>query len=328
MHIIHKNGILLKDKDCLYVDASGLRGKNAVITHAHADHAKVSSTNKYFLTKETASLIDAKGKNLFFESVPFKKRFELNGFDCAFYPSGHILGSAQLKICNSDEVVITSDFKLQDSILFKGAEILSSDVLVIETTFGKPDFKFPERSEVYEDMISWMCANLKKDSFIVLGGYSTGKAQELTKFVNEFLGEVPLVHPKIMEQNIVYKSEGVDVGDFIKLDHNLNDSNVLIYPSHLIDDYLVSALEHQLGKRVKVAIATGWNFPSRYKIFPLSDHADFDSLLRYVKESEPKLVLTTHGFEQEFAAHVRRRLGINARSLSSGGQSVINEFMG
>jgi len=326
MQISGKRGISLKDKTELFVDASGIRNREALITHAHSDHAKTSSTNTYYLTPETASLIEANKKKCKLKKVPFKKKFSIGEFECKFHPNGHILGSAQLEINNGTNVVLTSDFKLQKSILFEGAKILPSEILVIETTFGSPEYVFPERELVYEDMIKWMHNHVDKNHFIVLGGYSTGKSQELTKIVNEFLGETPLVYKKIFDQNKVYESEGVKLGNYLELDHNLNDANILIMPPHLINDGLLQALQLQLGKKVEPAIATGWKKHSKYKTFPISDHADFNALEKYVMESNPKLVLTTHGFEREFASHVRRRLKIPAKPLSDARQMLLQEF--
>ena len=325
MEISDQKGIYFKGKDELFIDSRGIRNKEAIITHSHSDHAKPTLTNTYYLTPETASLIQADGKKYKTKKIPFKKKFSLGEFECKFHSSGHILGSAQVEINNSIQAVLTSDFKLQKNILFEGAEILPSEVLIIETTFGTPEYDFPQRDVVYEDMIKWMNHQLQDNKFIVLGGYSTGKAQELTKVVNEFLGETPLVYKKIFEQNQIYEKEGVKLGDYLELNYNLNDANVLIIPPHLINDYLLEALQHQLGKKVEVALATGWG-ASKYKSFPLSDHADYNALLRYVKESEPKLVLTTHGFEEEFARSVRRKLKINARPLSKLGQKTIMEY--
>ncbi len=328
MQITHRNGIVFRAKDELFVDAHGIRGKQALITHAHSDHAKATKSNSYFATPQTNALIGGREKGFSVTEVPFGKKFSVGEFECRFHPSGHILGSAQLEVQNGSHAVLTSDFKLQKSILFEGAQILPSEVLVIETTFGRPEYSFPSREQVYEDMIRWISRNISENKFTVLGGYSTGKAQELTKVVNEFLGETPLVYSKIFGQNRAYESQGVKLGNYTLLDHNLKDSNVLILPPHLIDGHLLSALSHQLGKKAEAAIATGWGGRSKYKSFPLSDHADFESLLRYVKESNPKLVLTTHGFEEEFARAVQRKLGILARPLSRGGQKTIMEFAG
>ena len=140
MQISEKSGLLIKDKGELFVDARSIRDKKALITHAHSDHAHVSNTNTYYLTPETASLIKAEKKKAVFKKIPFNKKFNIGDFSCTFHSSGHILGSAQLEVSNSTNAVFTSDFKLQKNILFEGAEILPSEVLVIETTFGRPEF--------------------------------------------------------------------------------------------------------------------------------------------------------------------------------------------
>lgn len=328
MQVFEKKGSLIfkSNNSDLFVDSSGLKNKTALITHAHSDHAKTSASNTYFMTPQTASLIGADEKGFACEKVPFKKKFDVNGFECCFHSSGHILGSAQLEVCNGSQAVLTSDFKLQKSILFDGAEILPSETLVIESTFGSEEFVFPQREQVYENIIKWAHENLGKGKFLVLGGYSTGKAQELTKIATELLNETPLVFSKVFEQNKIYETHGVKLGDFIELNHNLRDSNVLIMPPQLINDHLLLTLEHQLGKKVEVAIATGWKNFSKYKTFPLSDHADFNSLLEYVKQSNPKLVLTTHGFKEHFARVVQRKFGIPARPLSNFEQKNILEF--
>ncbi len=313
-------------EDELFIDASGIREKHALITHAHSDHAKATTSNTYYLTPETSSLIGSAAKKLSVKEVPFGKNFNVGDFSCTFRPSGHILGSAQIEVQNGSEVVLTSDFKLQKSILFEGAQILPSETLVIETTFGLPEYSFPERDEVYSDIAKWARNELAQNKFIVLGGYSTGKAQELTKIVTELLGQTPLVHRKVFEQNRSYEAHGIKLGNYLELNHNLNEANILIMPPHLIDDNLLLALQHQLKRKVVAAIATGWKNHSKYKTFPLSDHADFNSLVKYVKESSPKLVLTTHGFEEEFADYVQKRLGIPARPLSRGGQSALGDF--
>jgi len=326
MQVMHKNGIIFREKSDLFVDAGGIRNKSCLITHAHSDHAHATSSNTYYLTPQTSALIAAKEKGFSVKEIEFGKKFEVDGFSCRFLPSGHILGAGQVEILNGAHAVLTSDFKLQKSILFEGAQILPCEILVIETTFGVPHYSFPSRDVVYEDMMRWIHEQLSASNFVVLGGYSTGKAQELTKVVNEFLGESPLVHPKVFCQNSVYEKQGVKLGSYIELNHNLGDSNILIMPPHLIDDNLLYALSRQIGKNVEAAIATGWGKFSRYKTFPLSDHADFTSLATYVKESNPKLVLTTHGFEEEFASYVQKKLGIPARPLSRGAQSSIGDF--
>ena len=57
----------------------------------------------------------------------------------------------------------------------------------------------------------------------------------------------------------------------------------------------------------------------RGQAFPLSDHADFRELLSFIRRCRPKRVLTFHGgnMTRGFADYVRKRLGIDARQLTS-----------
>jgi hypothetical protein len=76
----------------------------------------------------------------------------------------------------------------------------------------------------------------------------------------------------------------------------------------------------------RVAMISGWavdpNAVYRYQVdaaFPLSDHADYTDLLRYVELVQPQRVLTLHGFAAEFARDLRDR-GVEAWALSEQNQ--------
>ena len=71
---------------------------------------------------------------------------------------------------------------------------------------------------------------------------------------------------------------------------------------------------------------TGWALDPgatyRYQCdaaFPLTDHADYPDLLRYVELVQPKRVLTLHGFAAEFAGDLRDR-GVEAWALTEANQ--------
>ena len=71
---------------------------------------------------------------------------------------------------------------------------------------------------------------------------------------------------------------------------------------------------------------TGWALDPgaihRYRCdaaFPLSDHADFNDLLRFVELVQPRLVYTVHGFAREFATTLRAR-GVEAWALGAANQ--------
>ena len=96
---------------------------------------------------------------------------------------------------------------------------------------------------------------------------------------------------------------------------------MIVFPPNAVK----SAELEKIGPR-RTAILTGWALDSGAKYrsrcdeaFPLSDHADYDELLRYVELVQPKRVLTVHGFAAEFATDLRRR-GIEAWALAGENQ--------
>ena len=76
----------------------------------------------------------------------------------------------------------------------------------------------------------------------------------------------------------------------------------------------------------RTAVITGWALDTGAKyrnqcdaVFPLSDHADFPDLLRFVDLVQPRRVYTVHGFAVEFAQTLRAR-GIEAWALGGENQ--------
>jgi hypothetical protein len=69
------------------------------------------------------------------------------------------------------------------------------------------------------------------------------------------------------------------------------------------------------------ALASGWAvlFGNRGRAFPLSDHADYVSLIKFIRDCKPKRVLTFHGgsMTKDFHKRIKNNLGIDAKQLSS-----------
>ncbi len=320
------NGILIGEK--LAIDPRRKSAcSNVIISHAHADHVKLNKESQFFFSEGTMAIIESRySKVVKPNTIAFGKKQEIGGVGVTAVNSGHILGGVSLHIDTEKTIGITTDFKTQDSLIQKGAKPIDCDVLIIESTFGLPSFTFPDRQDVYEEMGSWI-KEKSKQGFVVLAGYALGKAQELTAVCNEYAGIEPLVHERVFDNNRVYEKMGTKLGGYIKLDHNLSDSPVLIMPPSLVNHNIKQVLEYSLEKRVFSAFATGWGFRSSYdKVFSLSDHADFPQLMDYVKQCNPKLVLTEHGYDNELANYIQRRLGIPAKPLDMKGQKVLSEF--
>jgi len=301
------------------------KGGKVFLSHAHSDHVKLSKSAQFIATPQTVDLVKMRYGDANFSQINFEEKTALDGFEIELKKNGHMLGSSAMHL-DSDEksFVFTSDFRLQDSILFSGLAPKKCDALVLETTFGSPEYVFPNQDEVVSQMVSWIENNSKK-GLVLLAGYSLGKAQELTRICNE-AGQVPIVHESIFEANEVYKKHGVNIGEYLKLDHNLKDASVLIMPPQLVDRHLFATIEHFDKRKIHSALATGWTHRGAFdKIFPLSNHADYNDLIEFVKLSEPKLVLTDHGFCEEFARKLNK-VGFNAKPLKQHKQTLLGEY--
>ncbi|HOD89591.1 MAG TPA: MBL fold metallo-hydrolase [archaeon] len=305
-----------QDKDC------------SLITHAHSDHI-VNTPQQAFASSETISII----KNIFpknnfsFNDLAYGKKIKLS--DNLFVTplnAGHILGSTMYFFEGDGETLLyTGDFNPNTSLLLKGAEPVHADILVIESTFGRPNFSFPDLFETYDTLVKKIKYDLANNNFIVFGGYSLGKNQELIFFINNFFKEKPIVDPKTFSYSEVYKKYGYSL-DYELLDGNLRDNNFLVLPISLVNKALVHTLSLQLDRNVSAYVFTGWNYTRGVNNVPISAHGDYRSLLNFVSQVNPKQVYTVHGFAREFAHSVEKELGINAKSLQELSQRTILDF--
>jgi len=77
---------------------------------------------------------------------------------CAL-PAGHILGSAMLRVARQSDgatLLYTGDYKLRQGLTAQRAELLPADTLIMETTFGLPQFCFPPIEQTLAAMRKWV----------------------------------------------------------------------------------------------------------------------------------------------------------------------------
>ncbi len=295
------------------------------ITHAHSDHV-CNTSQKTFATKETIDLLNGRlFKNKFdFQEIKFNEKIKLKeNFYVTALNAGHILGSSMFLFEDEKESLLyTGDFNTKTSLLLKGAKPVNADILVIDSTFGRPDFSFKERSLVYDDLYKRIKQDIKDNKFIILAGYSLGKNQEIISFLNQYLNITPLVDKETYKYSQVYNNNDCNL-KYILLDHNIYSSNVLVMPLSLVNQNLLNSLSHQLNKKISSYVLTGWKFSRGSSLIHVSDHCDFESLLDFVGSVNPKKVYTIHGFTKEFAQQIELRLGISAKCVSSLNTSLL-----
>jgi len=315
---IYRGGLLLPECQ-LWFDPRK-RKPFAVVSHAHGDH--VANHDCYLATPETIALIRVRNGNAMAnrgKALPYGEVYAGNGYRLRFYPAGHVLGSAMVHVETDagETFLYTGDFKTRKGLSAEAIEIPQADILVMETTFGRPDYVFPDFKQTCEQIHAFCDRAAAAERTPVLLAYSLGKAQEVLKVV-ESRSQALMVYKTITPLNQVYESFGVSMPQTRPLDFMTMRESIVIMPPSL--------LKKLPRKDCLVAMVSGWgmNDSAKYRygvdeVIPLSDHADYPDLLQFVDAVRPQTVYTTHGYEKEFAATLRRR-GYAAWSLSEDDQ--------
>jgi putative mRNA 3-end processing factor len=286
------------------------------VSHAHSDH--LVRHPRIIATERTRRLCEHRLGRLSVLASPYRRPFALGPLELELFPAGHVLGSAQLRVrTDQGDLVYTGDLNLEASRTAERAQVVPSDVLVIEATYGHPRYVFPPRAQVEARVVDFVVRCLEAEVTPVLYAYPLGKAQELCHLLGE-KGISTRVHASIYEICRIYRECGVDL-PLVKRFHGTPAGNeAVVFPFRLQGARAIRAL-----KKARTAAVTGWALDPRARhrfrtdeAFPLSDHADYPSLLRYVEVARPARVYTVFGFAEELARMLRQQ-GVEASPLVS-----------
>lgn len=182
----------------------------AVITHAHADHARPGSGRYWCAAPGAALLRHRLGEAARIEAVPYGEPFALGGTRVSFHPAGHVLGSAQVRIERGGEVwVVSGDYKRDPDPTCAPFEPVRCDVFVTEATFALPVYRWPPVEEVIGEVVAWWqeCADQQRPA--VLLGYALGKAQRLLALLAGRAPRPVLTHGAVEAMAAHYRAAGV-----------------------------------------------------------------------------------------------------------------------
>jgi Cft2 family RNA processing exonuclease len=184
-----------------------------------------------------------------------------------------------------------------------------ADVLITEATFGRPDYRFPPAEETRAALVRFAREALDAGETPVFLAYALGKAQEVMTALSR--EAIPVAaHGAAWKICDVYRSFGLAFPGSRRLTPRRNRRAALVVPPRF--RHLAG------GGPQRVAIVTGWGERALGEgideVFQLSDHADYDGLIRLVEAVRPQKTFVVHGYARTFAADLRNR-GFDAEAV-------------
>jgi putative mRNA 3-end processing factor len=288
------------------------------ISHAHSDH--IRHHKQIIATPPTVSLFQQRYGKVNATALNFGIPHQIDDIQIELFPAGHILGSAQILIIkNGLRLVYTGDFNTRPSYTAESLEVRNADILIMESTFGLPQYRFPPREQAVDQLTSFIKNCFSHSILPVIMAYTLGKSQEIIKILGELNFQMSIAKP-IYQLLKIYEEYGIPFRNYKLYKSGDLDNRVMIIPP-----YLKNWIDKQYHGPIKKAIVTGWAIDSgarfRYGVdeaFTFSDHADFDDLIAYAKKVSPQTIYILHGFEK-FAYYLRQE-GFDARILTSNAQ--------
>ncbi|MBN2426238.1 MAG: hypothetical protein JXR46_11205 [Calditrichaceae bacterium] len=320
MFIFNKD-IFIPDID-LWLDSRRVRDYG-FISHAHADH--IANHRKIICSPPTADLLKFRLKKRNFLEVPFNDAIEYKNYKLTLLPAGHILGSAQILLENSEtSLLYTGDFKLSVSRTAEKYKAVHADTLIMETTFGSEKYCLPHRKDSEAYLIELCKEKLRKGLTPVVFAYQLGKGQEALKILTDAGMEVSVDH-QIMKYVSIYEKYGIQFGNF------------RVYkPSEPANCVILLSSGFRYRRKLKTdsvytVFLSGWGMghhaEKRYgvdEVIPISDHADYNELFKAVEMISPKKIYCTHG-SAEFVYKLRAE-GFAAYKLETMHQLELDLF--
>lgn len=285
---------------------------NAIITHAHSDHARIGHRN-YLVHKDSVNLIRYQiADYLQCQAVDYGETIYKNGVKVSLHPAGHIPGAAQVRIEYKGEVwVFSGDIKLSPDGMSTEYESVKCHALVTEGTFGLPLFNWDNQYVVFDAINNWWAKNNEENKTSILVCNAVGKAQRVIRNLDTNIGDL-IAHRSIYNINKVFSKQGISIPQTKRLElskiHDFNNSLVFIPQNVLYTPWIKGVENYSLG------IVSAWmtlkeerkknNYDAH---FILSDHADWNQLKDAAINTGAEKVYLTHGYSSSLYRWLRNQ---------------------
>ncbi len=300
-----------------------------VTTHIHSDHIKglrksLREIAVHIATTLTHDLLSAMGYRVPPDKrvdASYNSRLRVDSTTVRLLPANHVPGAAQVVVEGEWGLAgYTGDFKLP------GTEpIREADVLVVDATYGMPEWRRPWQEEM-EYLLPDIISEALTRGPVNLYAYN-GKQEEVLLLLRRNGVDAPVIVSRKKWPAIrVLERHGFRVGDVL-VEGSIEAMEVQRSGWYIrFRGFSEWSRRRRFGGSAVHVKLTGWEFRAPYYwvgqrevIVSFSDHADFDQLVNYVTEAKPRLLIvdSTRGSTaaRVFAEYARRRLGLQAVAL-------------
>jgi len=301
-----------------------------VQTHVHEDHMEGFASSKGYqdilMSEATRELLIVElNADIEYRSnihaIPLGSRYRGEDVEVEILPNGHMVGSVQVAvtISGSTRVGYSGDFN------WPLEEVIHVESLVIDSTYGSPNSirQYPQE-EAFDRFVELVLEKIR--SFPVLIKAHPGTLQQALELLDDALVCPILASRKVIAEAETYRRFGYSFGTIFAIDSKEGQDAmsegryIRIYgrreaPPYEPQDCTVITLS---------AYMTSPNDPvlqfseQSYRV-AISNHADFEGTLEYVKATGAKQVITDNsrgGHGIELAMALKTRLNVEARPSS------------
>ena len=293
----------------------------ALITHAHADHARPGCGEYWAIGSSEGILRERLGAEIQLLPVEYGQLHRIGDARVSFHSAGHVLGSAQIRLeAGGESWLVSGDYKRCADPSCAAFEPVQANVMISEATFGLPIYRWQSGAEVAAEILEWWRRAPDRPS--VLFCYAFGKAQRVLAELHRLgVNDAVLLHGAVERLMAPYREAGVAMPPtqrLAELDRKADlAGRLLIAPP-------AAHRSRGLGRfaKAQTGFVSGWmavrgarRRRGYGKGFVMSDHADWAGLLRSVRESQAQQVYVTHGQSNVLARYLREVEGISAEPL-------------
>lgn len=314
-------GLYLPDLEA-WIDPSAAVAR-AILSHGHADHA-AAGHGEIWATAETLSIYRLRHPAWQGTARALAYGETVNGavVSLALHRAGHILGAAQIRVEGPEgSTLYTGDFRRRASRTTLPAVAPAADVLVMESTFGLPVFRFPAREDTEARLVAECRRAAEDGSVAIVLAYALGKSQDAVLALTE-AGIPTVLHGAAWKLLPAYERAGFAFP--LSRPYRSGPARpgeVLVVPPNCVRTPVVRKL-----KKRRILYLSGWALREASRaefdadlLLPISDHADFDELLAHASAVAPVRIRTHHGYARDLA----RILGLSGKealALAEGGE--------